>query len=420
MEKTWMENEVVLGTYGRASGKRVESYADCDDRSGIFRAEGSVAIKEARDYLVSEMKKIRLEVYYDEVGNLYGRRPGKEGYKAVVSGSHIDTVLNAGQLDGAYGIIAAMEVLRRMDEEDFHNIRPVEVVAFMGEEGSSFHESLLGSSVLSGQRSVQEALSMQTEDGTSLEKIVTTSCSPVIKKDFIRDAEYFIEPHIEQGKVLEDLNVSCGCVYSIVGLCSLMFEIIGEANHAGTTPMRLRKDAGVVAAEMILYANRLARENAQKNGTAVITADTLSVSPNSYSVIPSRASVSFDIRDTTWESIREMREKLIRFASEAAAGYGCTVRSKILSEHVPTDLSPDVQSRILQAAGELGISCKCIPSGAIHDSNNIASAVKTGMLFIKSQGGLSHTPYEWTDWIDQARGIDILEKVLKTLSTEGV
>lgn len=414
----WKEIETRLGAMGRKNGQRVDTYADLSAGSGIFRPEGSTVIIEARQYLIDIMKSYGLEVYYDQVGNLFGRRPGgMPQAKAVCTGSHIDTVLNSGQLDGAYGIIAGLEVMRRLQEQNFQNLRPVELAIFMGEEGSSFQESLLGSSVLCGMVAAEDALQMSTREGVSLRELVQQTCHEPIRKKLIQeDTEYFIEAHIEQGGVLESENMDCGCVSNIVGLSSIQFEVIGEENHAGTTPMRLRKEAAVVMAETILYAHHLATEYSLRNGSAVVAADTLTCTPNSYSVIPHSIRFSLDIRDIDWESILEMEQRITAFAEDSTARYGVKLSVESLSRHVPCALNPEIQSHILNSANNLGISCLQMNSGAIHDSLNLAGCVKTGMLFVPSKNGRSHSPFEWTEWEDQARGIDVLEDVIKQLS----
>lgn len=415
MEKQWMENEVVLGTFGRTPPVRVESFAHCNETTGIIRPEGSLAIKQAKDYLIQEMKAIGLDVYFDNVGNLFGRRKGLKDLKCVATGSHVDTVNNSGQLDGAYGVIAALEVMRRLEAQNFQNIRPVEMVVFMGEEGSDFEEALLGSDVLCGKTPAEAARQEKTHDGRTLGEITDATCSPIRDKNMIADTEYFVESHIEQAGILENEAIPTGCVYAIAGLCHLKIQLTGQENHAGANPMWLRRTPVTPAGAIAVFAHNLAKEKADGKNPSVATVDTFHIFPNSPSVIPGSVEMTIDIRDNNQASMYEMRDAIIAYAKQQAEEYHVDVEFQQLIDHNSCPLSQEIYDTVMEAAGHLEVPCRRMFSGAIHDALNIAQVIKTGMIFVPSQKGISHSPFEWTDWAAQEKGIDLLEETIKIL-----
>ena len=250
---------IETGSIGRTPPKKIERYDQLDSENGLMRPTGTAANKEMSDYAAERMKEIGLEVKIDKVGNMFGRKEGSKTNKGVVMcGSHLDSVLNGGMLDGALGVFAGIEAVRRMKDEGFENERPIEIVVFTGEEGSAFSPTLLGSSVLVGKMTVEEAWNRKNAAGQTLREALD---SIGYVGDFVRkldDVEYSVEMHIEQGPVLFKEGISVGIVENIVGLSWIMATITGEENHAGTTPMKMRKDALVAASDIISFVNRRA------------------------------------------------------------------------------------------------------------------------------------------------------------------
>ncbi len=415
----WQEDLATLGQIGRPNGARVISYNQLNQEMGLYRVEGSSAMKKSKDYIISRMKEAGLEVRIDRVGNIYGRREGETGQKAVMTGSHLDTMQNGGMFDGAYGVVGALEALRRMNDQGFVNKRPIDVIIFMGEEGSAFKEVCLGSDVLTGKVSLTDALQAKTDQGKNLEEILAESG---YAHDFwqpLSEVEYFIELHIEQGPLLWHENLPLGIVESIAGMSYLTIHIEGEENHAGATPMHLRRDPLVAAADVTLFANRYVNEmiHARRSKT-VATVDTLKVHPGALSVIPGWVDLGIDIRDSSKENIDHLVGEIIGYARRMGDTYHVKVKSEVTTEHLPCPLDAQVIGTIGRAAQEMGIITCRMYSGAVHDASSLAQKVKTGMIFAPSKGGISHSPMEWTEWEDLEQGITVLTNTLKVLSSK--
>ncbi|MEM2025393.1 MAG: hydantoinase/carbamoylase family amidase [Desulfurococcaceae archaeon] len=249
-----IETIVESGKFGRYPPIGVRKYSELDETKGVTRLTGSEADRKARDYIVRLMEEAGLAVKVDIVGNIYGRLEGTR-YKTgtVLTGSHIDTVVNGGQFDGALGVFGSIEAVKSLIEENFINDRPIEIIVFTAEEGSAFTPSLLGSSVLVGKLSVEEALRARNSEGKTLEEVLENMG---YKGNYIRgldDVEYMVELHIEQGPILWSEGIPIGVVDNINGITWLKVTVEGEASHAGTIPMRMRKDPLVATAEIIMY-----------------------------------------------------------------------------------------------------------------------------------------------------------------------
>jgi len=405
---------VETGRLSRTPPVKVEKYEDLDLTKGVTRPTGSEANKKVRDYAVKRMEEIGLEVKVDAVGNIFGRLEGTETRKGtVMSGSHLDSVINGGQFDGALGVFGAIEVIRSLIEEGFENERPLEVVIFTGEEGSAFKQSLLGSSVLTGKITVEEALGLRNYEGITLEEALEKIG---YKGDFVRsldDVEYMVELHVEQGPVLWKEKIPIGVVEVISGITWVFANIEGEPNHAGTTPMTMRKDALVAAAEIISLVNKLAREIGP---STVGTVGRLNVYPNGVNIIPGKVEMGIDIRDVIKENMNKLKDDVLEALKQLEQKHGVNVNLRIPIIHEPTPLAPEVINTIEKSAKQLGIRAKRMNSGAGHDSQNMAEKVKTGMIFVPSVGGVSHSPLEWTDWGDIEKGVCVLKETLKHLS----
>jgi len=375
-------------------------------------------MRRSKEFLIGRMKDAGLAVRLDRVGNIFARKEGcRTNRGAVMSGSHLDSVLNGGMFDGPLGVISALEAVRIMGDENFKNDRPIEVAVFMGEEGSAFKKGLLGSHILAGKMPVEEAWQIKNDEGLSLKDALDRLS---LRGDFeidLGDVEYFIETHIEQGPVLDQEEIPIGIVENITGLTWVYATLEGEENHAGTTPMLSRKDALVAAADIVLFASKRAKEMVQEfGGSTVATVGRMSVLPGAPNIVPGRVEMAIDIRDGVEENMKNLREEIIGRIKDLKGKYGIKNTFSIPLYNPPHPCSRAVVETIAKAVQELGLKARSINSGAGHDAQNIAEKVKTGMIFVPSMGGISHSPLEWTNWEDIERGIHVLTRALQKLS----
>jgi len=416
----WKEELIELGRLGRRNPVRTESFADLDLMNGLYRMEGTKESKQSKEYVISKMKEAGLQIRIDRVGNIFARKEGKKTTRgAVMSGSHLDSVLNGGMFDGPLGVISALEAVRRLADQGFENERAIEVVAFMGEEGSAFRKVLLGSFALIGKISTEEALAIKNDEGMTLKDALDNLN---LRGDFTLDlgkVEYFIETHVEQGPVLDKEKISIGIVEDITGLTWVNTTLTGQENHAGTTPMNARKDALVAAAEIVQLVNRRAKETALAlGGSTVATVGKLIVRPGAPNIVPGTVEMGIDIRDANLSVMQNLQKEIIAAIRSLENRYGVGSRIEIPFEHSPKPCSQEVTQAIAKAASSLGIRTRRMSSGAGHDAQNMAEKVKTAMIFVPSIGGISHSPLEWTNWEDIENGIRVLTETIRILSQQ--
>lgn len=414
----WKEDLIELGMMGRKVPARVESYAQLDLEKGLCRFEGTQEIKKSKDYVIARMKESGLKVRLDKVGNIFGRREGfKTSKGAVMSGSHLDSVVNGGQFDGPLGVVSALEAIRIMNDEGFQNERPIEVTVFMGEEASAFRKALLGSGVIAGKWTADEALALKNDEGITLKEALERL---ELRGDFemnLADVEYFIETHVEQGPILDKGKVPIGIVENITGITWVTAIVEGEENHAGTTPMSIRRDPLVAAASIVSFANKRANDMVKEfGGSTVATVGRMLVHPGAPNIIPGRVEMGIDIRDSNEHNMKHLRREIEQAIANLDDKYGVKTTTEILFEHPPCPCSKAVVNAIAKAARELGTEARRMNSGAGHDAQNIAEKVKTGMIFVPSANGISHSPMEWTNWQDIEAGIKVLTRTLEGLS----
>lgn len=414
----WKEDIIEIGRIGRKVPQRIESYDQLALEKGQYRLEGTLACKKSKDYVIAKMKEAGLEVRIDSVGNIFARKQGlKAGTGAVMSGSHLDSVLNGGIFDGVLGVVSALEAVRRMNEDGFENKRPIEVAAFMGEEGSAFKKALLGSLVLAGKMPDTEALTICNDENVTLREALDRQ---KLRGDFrmdLDDVAYFIETHVEQGPVLDKEKVPIGIVENITGLTWVNATLVGEENHAGTTPMPSRKDALVAGAEVVTLTNRRANELVKSlGGSTVATVGMMVVKPGAPNIVPGTVEMGIDIRDSNPEIMQQLKEQTIASIRDLEKRYGVKSTLEVQFDHPPCPCSSEVVNAIERAAADLSIKTRRMNSGAGHDAQNLAEKVKTAMIFVPSINGISHSPMEWTHWDDIETGIQVLTQVLKNLS----
>jgi beta-ureidopropionase / N-carbamoyl-L-amino-acid hydrolase len=415
------EDLVRISAMGRPSNRVVKDYGQLDPNRGVTRPEGSIANKVLRDFTVEQMQAAGLLVRVDAVGNIFGRKEGADsGAKTLMIGSHLDSVVNGGHLDGALGVFSGIEALRRLRDENFHHQRPIEVTAFTGEEGSAFAVGdMLGSAVISGKMDTQAALSIRNVSGQTLDEVLVEMGYKGGFEYCVDDVDTFLELHIEQGPVLDNENISVGIVEQITGITWLRSLITGFGNHAGTTPMHLRQDALVAAADGVTFMNRRAREMATSCQSPIVgTTGHLKVYPNNMNVIPARVELGFDIRAARLEDMQQLTHETISFLHGLRRENSIDVHVEAPDIQAPVQLSAEIVKIIEQSAVQAGIGARKMASGAGHDALNMASIARTGMIFVPSVRGISHSPMEWTEWDDIEKGVSVLTGAIKMLSAK--
>ena len=357
-----------------------------------------------RDWLVHAMQAVGLETRIDAVGNIIGILRGKEAGPAVILGSHIDTVSTGGRYDGALGVLAGLEVLATLKDLALTPRRDLAVIAFTNEEGARFHPDMLGSCVWAGALSLDDAMAGSDADGahfgTELRRIGYDGPE---KPGFLAAHAYF-ELHIEQGPVLEQEGIAIGAVTGVQGITWLEMTIGGEARHGGTTPMAYRRDAGLLAARLNLFAHELTtRIPDQLANMGVIR-----VEPGNVNVVPERVMCTFDLRNPDQARLDEAENALRAYADAEAQRAGLTLAIRDLARFAPTPFDERMITRVESAARGHGLSARRIISGAGHDAQMMATLCPTGMIFIPSVGGISHNPREFSTEGDIVAGANVL------------
>lgn len=395
-----------LGAIGRGDDGRLTRLAASDaDRAG-------------RDSLVRWLEDAGLEVAIDRIGNIFGiwRPESVRDDAPVLLGSHIDTVIDAGIYDGCYGVLSGLEVIETLKSSGWRPSRPIAIAAFTNEEGVRYAPDMMGSLVHAGGLSVEEALASIGIDGTRLgEELRRIGYAGEREPGFLKPHAY-LELHIEQGPVLEREGLAIGAVETLQGISWQRVTIEGVANHAGTTPMSLRHDAGHAAARVITFL----REQAVAADTpSVATVGSLRFEPNAINVIPARASLTVDLRDPDEMRLREAESALASFLDELARSEGVAVSVERLARFDPVVFDRGLVDRIEQAAGRRGLPCRRMTSGAGHDAQMMARITPSAMIFVPSIAGISHNPKESTPDADLLAGANVLLDVVRSLTAAG-
>lgn len=363
---------------------------------GAERLAFTEADGRGRDLVRSWMVEMGLRVRVDGIGNVVGRRDGNEpGTAAVMLGSHIDTVGNGGRYDGNLGVLAALEVARTLNDEGVETRRPLEVAFFSNEEGSRYHPDMMGSLAYIGGADAARLRALPSPDSGSEATLGSELESIGYRGDALLPGPVpaaYLELHIEQGPVLEAEGIEIGAVTGVQGILWEEITLTGAANHAGTTPMRFRRDAGVVAAEAVLLARKLARETPGQ----VATIGSASFSPGLTNVVPGRAVFTLDIRNPDSSRLERTEREFFSGLEAAAQREGVGIERRELARFGPAIFDDRLISLVERTAAVLGRSCRRIPSGAGHDAQMLSKVCPTGMIFVPSVGGISHSPREFT------------------------
>lgn len=385
--KTFRERMLAIARIGR------------QEDGGISRVFGSDYYKEAAGKVLREMQELGMRAYIDPVGNVHGiQECGKKNAKEILIASHLDTVKEGGVYDGLLGLMAGIECVRRLQEENRELPYDLHVIATNGEEGNELGGTF-GSRCLMGMAPTEDAtyLELAGKYGFTREDLVNSIY------DTSRCKAY-LELHIEQGKTLDEENIQIGAVTGIVGLQRYKIKIHGISNHAGTTMMEYRQDALVELAQLIADADRWTREIGNR---LVCTFSRIQVSPNVFAVINNEAEVILECRNQNVDTMAELIQKVQQRIGELPdASMEQIVRKE------PVTCAPDIVDAVEASAGELGCTCIRMPSGATHDGNCFATKMPIGMIFVPSVGGLSHCKEEYTPWEDVDRGVEVLYQTL--------
>jgi N-carbamoyl-L-amino-acid hydrolase len=372
--------------------------------------------KQGRDLVVGWMRALGLSVTVDPIGNVFGTRAGRRDDLApVMTGSHIDTVRTGGAYDGNLGVLAGLEVLDALDDAGIVTERGLVVAFFTNEEGARFAPDMLGSLVHVGGLALDETLATRAIDGAvlgdELQRIGYAGDAPL--GAIVPSA--FVELHVEQGPVLDLEGVTIGAVESLQGISWQELTIVGQSNHAGTTPMRMRHDAGYAAASVASFVRQLTRE---MGGDQVGTVGKIDLSPNLINVIAARATLTVDLRNTDESLLQQAEARLEAFLETLAADEGVTISSRRLARFEPVAFDQGIAARIEAHADRLGYSHRRMSSGAGHDAQMLARVCPTAMIFVPSVGGISHNPAEHTEPADLLAGAQVLLATLLELANE--
>ena len=372
-------------------------------KGGVRRLALTEADRQGRDQFVRWARGAGLAVRWDAVGNIFARREGTEALPPVMMGSHLDTQPSGGRFDGAYGVMAGLEVLRTLNDHKIRTRAPVEVACWTNEEGSRFAPGMAGSAVFAGAHRLEDIHAAKDLEGVTfaeaLEGIGYAGAGaphPV--------GAYF-EAHIEQGPVLEQTGTTIGVVQGALGQRWFDIAFIGQDAHAGPTPMELRKDALIAASRLVVEVNRIAR---QYPDYARATVGFMQVKPNSRNVVPGEVRMTVDMRNASESTLLSMKEDLERTAKNIAAECRVVAELREVMHFPPCEFAPKLVEAVRRAAQELGLSHRDIVSGAGHDAVYLARVAPTAMVFVPCEGGISHNEIENARPEDLAAGCNVL------------
>ena len=371
------------------------------------------ADKEGRDLVVTWMRDLGLDVSIDTIGNVVAVQPDVGQGPPVMMGSHIDTVATGGKYDGNLGVLAALEVIETAIESGIELERPLAAAFYTNEEGSRFPPDMMGSLCYTGGLTVEEAMSTTDADGKSvgdeLDRIGYRGPTPCPAPP----PYAFVELHIEQGPVLERDGMRIGAVTGVQGISWTEINITGQSNHAGTTPMSMRRDAGLAAGELVVAVRRIASE---MGGTQVGTVGALRLHPDLVNVVAARAQLIVDLRNTDDDDLQSAERRLLAETKRIAESEGVEIDTKWVARFEPVVFDPRVVELVESTASALGLSVRRMPSGAGHDAQILADVCPAGMVFVPSVKGISHNPAEYTEPDDLVAGANVLLNTVVALA----
>lgn len=378
------------------------------------RLAASDAEKEGRDFVVKQMREAGLDVVVDRIGNIFGIWQTEENRKEapLVIGSHIDTVINAGQYDGCYGVLTGIEIVRTLKEQKAALKRPLVVGAFTNEEGVRYQPDMMGSLVYAGDLSLDEALDSVGTDGTILrDELTRIGYGGTVDPGFIKPYA-FIELHIEQGPIMDAKGISIGAVENLQGISWQRISIEGAANHAGTTPTDMRIDAGLAASKVNVFMRERCLAS---SGKTVCTVGTMALEPNAVNVIPSKAVFTVDVRNPNEEKLKEEEMALAAYLKKLEETDHVKIHTERLVRFEPVEFDNGICKITEKMAEKRGLSHCRMTSGAGQDAQMMARICPTAMIFVPSVKGISHNPKEYTRDEDLVGGANVFLDIVAEL-----
>ena len=394
---------------------RVGAIRGANGEPGSARLALTDEDRDGRDLVVTWMRDLGLVMTVDAIGNVIAVRPAADGstVNPVMTGSHIDTVRTGGRFDGNLGVLAGLQVIETVEAAALATKRPLAVAFFTNEEGARFSPDMMGSLVYVGAMTAEEAYDVVGIDGArvgdELSRIGYQGPTPCPGPSPFA----FVELHIEQGPLLEAEGIRIGAVTGVQGISWQELTVTGQSNHAGTTPMNLRHDAGYAAARIATFVRELAIEFGPPQ---VATVGLLSLHPNLVNVVAGSATLTVDLRNTDEVRLEESERRLAEFVATLAHDEGVTVTTRTLARFEPVAFDERVIGLVERTASSLGNAVRRMPSGAGHDAQMLARVCPTAMIFTQSRNGISHNPAEYTEPEDLIMGADILLQVMLELS----
>ncbi len=375
----------------------------------------------AREYVKSEMRKLNLQVHEDAIGNIFGVLKGtRPELPPVWTGSHIDTVLNAGMFDGMSGVVAGLEAVRLIQVNKLKHERSIVVVVYTSEEPTRFKVGCLGSRAMAGKLDAEAAKKLVDDGGNTLYDVLQKLGFPVqdfdkvpVKKGSIYAA---VELHIDQNGVLEKAGKPIGIVKTICAPSVFEVEVIGRQSHAGGTTMKDRQDAFMATAEIALALEQLGRTSQSEYTT--VTIGRVQVIPNAVNVIPGKVVFSIDIRDCDYDYKNDLIAKLKNRIKEIADKRNVKVNLTQYNNDYPMKCDENIIKKLENACEKENTPYIKTISGAFHDSMLVGEFAPVAMIFVPSKNGISHSPEEWTNFADIAAGTDVLADTLIELANE--
>lgn len=387
---------------------------------GVHRPTFSESHLVARQWFHEEVERAGLEFHTDGAGNHSALLPviasGAKQFPTLLLGSHLDSVPNGGRFDGALGVIAALEVLRTIKENEIRLKVNLEAIDFTDEEGTLV--GLLGSAALAGKLDQKDLESPRGGHENLVEGMKRAGLSDESMLSAARLKELlagYLELHIEQGKRLERAGTDIGIVSAIVGIWSYRLSFIGRADHAGTTTMDDRLDASLGASAFTLAARELVM---REFPNCVVNLGKMEFTPGAFNIIPAQVDVSLEFRSPDEEEFKKLDAELLSLAKAEATRYGLELKNQFLGRHSPSIMSDVVQNAYTGACDDLGLSHVSLTSGAGHDGQSLADLCPVGMIFVPSVDGASHSPREFTKWEDCVNGANVLLQAALKLAAE--
>ncbi|QKF64724.1 M20 family metallo-hydrolase [Campylobacter corcagiensis] len=420
-EQRFIKNFNEISKFGALKGQNY--LQNSKPTGGLTRLAFSNEDKNAREFFINLVKSYDLDIRVDSVGNIYARFSDvlEPDLPAISVGSHIDSVPNGGFYDGTLGVMAGLEAIVSIKEILKTNNeklkRPLELIVFVAEESSRFKMATIGSKIISGKLSVSRLKELVDDSGISVfDAMKNFGLNPEnLEKSILKDKTYksYIELHIEQGRVLEEMGISVGVVTGIAAPIRFELTINARADHSGATPMNMRCDALVAASHIILAARNFASEFK----TAVATVGYTKVIPGALNVVPGKVVMGVDMRDIDEKNLNTLNQNLRNYINDLSNEFGFSYEIKELAADTPVKLDDSLINLLYKNALDLDIKAHKMPSGAGHDAMHMSGiADKVGMIFIPCKNGISHNIDEDIDFKDAIKATNLLTKTMMGLA----